>query len=261
MVNHYIEKTYAGWLGKIIGIRLGSPIEGWTYDRIKKVYGEIDNYLVDYNDYAADDDSNGPLFFIRAIKDYSHDIDVITEKEMGYTWLNYAAENHGFFWWGGYGISTEHTAYYNLKSGIDAPRSGSIEQNGLACAEQIGGQIFIDSWGFVAPDNPDLAARYARKMASVSHDGEAIYGGMFVAACVSAAYGETRIRKVIDAGLAVIPNDCAYATIAKDVMDFYDHDTDKDWEKCFKYIFDNYGYDKYLGNCHIIPNMAVITVP
>lgn len=59
----YIERVYAGWLGKIIGVRHGAPVEGWSYERLEKVYGEIDGYLVDYKDFAADDDSNGPMFF------------------------------------------------------------------------------------------------------------------------------------------------------------------------------------------------------
>lgn len=63
MKEEYIEKIYAGWLAKIIGIRLGAPIEGWTYEKIRNIYGEIDGYPVDYNLFAADDDSNGPLFF------------------------------------------------------------------------------------------------------------------------------------------------------------------------------------------------------
>jgi len=29
-------------------------------------------------------------------------------------------DGHGFFWWGGYGISTEHTAYENLQSWISS---------------------------------------------------------------------------------------------------------------------------------------------
>ena len=37
--ENYMEKVYAGWLGKIIGIRLGAPIEGWTYQRIRDVFG------------------------------------------------------------------------------------------------------------------------------------------------------------------------------------------------------------------------------
>ncbi len=256
--QEYLEQTYAGWLGKIIGIRLGSPIEGWTYEQIGRVYDEINGYLVDYQDYAADDDSNGPFFFVRAIKDYSHDIEQITEKEMGDTWLNYAPENHGFFWWGGYGISTEHTAYMNLKYGIDAPVSGSIEQNGLACAQQIGGQIFSDCWGFVAPGNPELAARYAAKMAGVSHDGEGINGAKFVAGCISAAYKENHIQDVIRAGLSLLPETSEYVRMARDVMGYYQMDQIKSWRECFQFVKENYGYDKYPGSCHIIPNSAVM---
>ncbi len=69
------------------------------------------------------------------------------------------------FWWGGYGVSTEHTAYLNLKHGIPAPQSGSIEQNGQIMAEQIGGQIFIDTWGFINPGNPHRAADYGETAA------------------------------------------------------------------------------------------------
>jgi hypothetical protein len=35
------------------------------------------------------------------------------------------------------GNSTEHTAYLRLKSGIDAPRSGSMALNSQVVAEQI----------------------------------------------------------------------------------------------------------------------------
>lgn len=256
MKENYIEKIYAGVLGKLIGIRYGAPIESWTYDEIKKIYGKLDNYIVDYEEFAADDDSNGPVFFIRALTDYTHTRD-ITPEEIGLTWLNYASNGHGFYWWGGFGVSTEHTAYTNLKNGIMAPKSGSIEQNGYAIAEQIGGQIFIDSWGLVTPNNPSLAAEYAMKAASVSHDGNGIYGGVFIAACISAAFEENDIIKIIERGLKEIPDDCEYYTMTNDIIRFY-NENPKDWEVCYKYIFENYGYDKYPGLCHIIPNSAVI---
>ena len=102
----------------------------------------------------------------------------MTAQDVANALLNYAPYEHGFFWWGGYGTSTEHTAYLNLRSGIPAPRSGSIAQNGSTIAEQIGGQIFIDTWGLVAPGNPALAAKLAGKAASVTHDGNALYGGI-----------------------------------------------------------------------------------
>ena len=110
IAENYMEKVYAGWLGKIIGIRLWAPIEGWTYQRIRDVFGEVWSYPANYKNFAADDDSNGPLFFIRALEDCK-DLNNFSSHEVANALLNYAPYEHGFFWWGGYGISTEHTAY------------------------------------------------------------------------------------------------------------------------------------------------------
>ena len=255
MKKEYIEQIYAGWLSKIIGIRLGAPIEGWTYEKIKNIYGELDHYPVNYSEFAADDDSNGPLFFLKALED-KNGLD-LEAQDVAEALLNYAPFEHGFFWWGGYGISTEHTAYLNLRNGMKAPRSGSIDQNGSTTAEQIGGQIFIDTWGLVTPGNPDLAAKYAKKAASVTHGGNGIYGGIFVAVCISYAFVEKDIKKIIEKGLSYIPEDCEYTRVVKTVMDFYEKNP-VGWRACFEYIFNNFGYDKYPGNCHIIPNIAVM---
>ena len=254
--DEYIEKIYAGWLAKIIGIRLGAPIEGWTYEKIKNVYGELDCYPVDYKRFAADDDSNGPAFFVRALEDGGEGAN-LTSKAVGDALLNYAPYERGFFWWGGYGVSTEHTAYLNLRNGVAAPWSGSMAQNGRVVAEQIGGQIFIDCWGLVCPGNPDLASKLAEAAAGVTHDGNGIYGGVFVAACISSAFEEKSIPAIIEKGLSYIPKNCGYARVAGAVRDFYAEHPD-DWRACFKYVFDNFGYDKYAGNCHIIPNTAVM---
>lgn len=256
MKAEYIEKIYAGWLAKIIGIRLGAPIEGWTYEKIKNIFGELDHYPADYHEFAADDDSNGPLFFLKALEDGRHGFD-LKAQDVAEALLNYAPFEHGFFWWGGYGISTEHTAYLNLRNGIPAPRSGSIEQNGYATAEQIGGQIFIDTWGLVSPGNPDQAARFAKEAASVTHDGNGIYGGIFVAVCISCAFEEKDIHRMIEKGLSYIPEDCEYTRVVRSVMKFHEEHPE-DWRACFRYIFENFGYDKYPGACHIIPNTAVM---
>ena len=71
---------------------------------------------------------------------------------------------------------------------IDAPESGSIRLNGKTVAEQIGAQIFIDGWAMVAPGDPELAADLARRAASVSHDGEAVYGAQVIAAMEAQAF-------------------------------------------------------------------------
>ena len=144
--SDYLERVYSGFLGKNVGIRLGAPVEPaiWTYERIREVYGDVTGYLKPFRNFAADDDANGPVYFVRPLLDaLEGGAKPLVPADVGRAWLDYAREGIGMFWWGGYGRSTEHTAYLNLKNGIPAPESGSIARNGLVPAEQIGGQIFI----------------------------------------------------------------------------------------------------------------------
>lgn len=257
MVDNYLEKVYAGFLGMNIGIRIGAPVEPtiWSYERIRNTYGEITDYVKDYKNFAADDDANGPFYFLRALYDDAKNR-MLEPSDVAKAWLNYAREGVGMFWWGGYGTSTEHTAYLNLKMGIPAPQSGSIKQNGIILAEQIGGQIFIDTWGLVCPGNPKLAADYGGIAASVSHDGEGILGARFMCACISRAFETSDIRDIIATGLSEIPKDSAYYRVSAAVLDFHKKNPN-DWRACHQMLVDEWGYDKYGGVCHIIPNAGV----
>ena len=144
----YTEKVYAGILGKIIGVYLGRPFEGWTYDQIMANLGEIKYYVNDRRDLplhnhqliVTDDDISGTFTFLRAMPDYGNSMG-LTPAQIGQTWLNYIIENRTILWWGGLGNSTEHTAYLRLKGGITAPHSGSLAFNGKVVSEQIGAQI------------------------------------------------------------------------------------------------------------------------
>jgi len=252
----YLEKVYAGFLGMNIGIRLGAPVEPtiWTYERIQNTYGDIKDYVKEFKNFAADDDVNGPVYFLRALYDDAKDGN-LKPQDVARAWLNYSREGVGMFWWGGYGTSTEHTAYLNLKNGISAPQSGSIKQNGQLLAEQIGGQIFIDTWGLVNPCEPTKAADYGQIAASVSHDGEGIYGARFFCACIAKAFMCQDIREIIDIGLAEIPADSTYANVVNAVLDF--HKENDNWRDCYQMLVREWGYDKYGGVCHIIPNAGV----
>lgn len=229
MQREVLEKIYAGFLGMNAGIRLGAPVEPafWDSENIRKYYGELHGYVKDYKHFAADDDANGPVFFLRALDDMEN-FGEPTPQDVAEAWLNYGREGVGLYWWGGYGVSTEHTAYLNLKNGIPAPQSGSIHQNGKTLAEQIGGQIFIDTWGLIAPADPARAARYAVTAASVSHDGEGLHGAAFMAAAISKAFETSDMEEVIEAGLAQIPADCLYRQVFDAVRRCYQNDP-QDW--------------------------------
>ncbi len=258
ITSDYIERVYAGVLGKIIGVYLGRPMEGWTYERIMAELGEINYYVHERLNrllILTDDDIAGTFTFLRALPDYDNRRD-LTPAQIGQTWLNYIIEGRAILWWGGLGRSTENTAYLRLKSGISAPRSGSVALNGKVIAEQIGAQIFIEGWGMVAPGDPEFAADLARRAASVSHDCEGIYGAQVVAAMVAQAFVESDLHALMDTAVRLIPSDSVIYRLIADVREW--HAQDGDWRKTRERIVARYGYDKFGGSCHIVPNHALI---
>lgn len=256
--SDYAERVYAGVLGKIIGVYLGRPFEGWTYERIMQELGEIQYYVHERLRVplvVTDDDISGTFTFLRALADYGGSRD-LTPAQIGQSWLNYIIKNKTILWWGGRGNSTEHTAYLNLKEGIEAPRSGSMAVNSKVVAEQIGSQIFIDGWAMVAPGDPELAADFARRASVVSHDGEAIYGAQVIAAMEAQAFVESDLNKLLDCAVSFIPQDSIIYRLIADIRNW--HAKEQDWRKTREQIAANYGYDKYGGNCHMVPNHALI---
>ena len=258
--NDYEERLYAGVLGKIVGVYLGRPFENWTYDQIMADLGEINYYVHERLNkplIVTDDDISGTFTFFRALADYG-DNSELTPQQIGQSWLNYIIEGRTILWWGGMGNSTEHTAFLRLKAGTPAPQSGSIELNSQVVAEQIGAQIFIDAWGMACPGNPELAVEFARRAASVSHDGEAIYGAQVVAAIEAQAFAESNIDNLLDTAVGFIPKNSVIYRLIDDLRDW--HQRDGDWRLTRERIAANYGYDKYGGNVHMVPNHALIVL-
>jgi ADP-ribosylglycohydrolase len=256
----YAERVYAGVLGKLIGVYLGRPFEGWSYDRIIAELGEINYYVNERLGHpliVTDDDITGTFTFLRALPDYGNSPN-LTAEQIGQTWLNYLIEKRTILWWGGVGNSTEHTAYQRLKSGIKAPASGSIAVNGKTVAEQIGAQIFIDGWAMVAPGDPELAADLARRAGSVSHDGEALYGAQVIAAMEAQAFVESDLGRLFDTATALIP---ANSTIFRVIAELRDLRTkEKDWRAARAWLEAHYGYQHYEGVCHMVPNHGLIAL-
>ena len=249
----YLYAVYSSWLGKIIGIRLGAPVENYSSEKIEQLYHGKTGYLVDYDIFASDDDSNGPLFFFRSLLDKNE----LTSDDIANTMLGYIQRYQGFFWWGGEGISTEHTAYLNLERGIKPPFSGKSSTNGIALSEQIGGQIFSDCWGYLSLGDPIQAKEFAIKASCISHDGNGIQGGIFVAVAISLAYVNDNIVDVINQTLNYLDSDMEYYRVVRVIMDYY-YQHPENWKDCLDFIQKNYGYDKYPGVCHIIPNACIM---
>lgn len=254
-MKDYAERVYAGILGKMIGVYAGRPVEGWSYEHITSKFDRITDYVnasVGMPLHVPDDDMSGTFAFLRTVEDAGADA---TARDFGENWLNYLIENRTVFWWGGMGRSTEHTAYLRLKSGVEAPHSGSAALNGQAVAEQIGALIFIDGFALICPGDAERARHYARLSASVSHDGLAVEAACFWVTLESLAFGckpvdallstalqadwSPRLRELVDS----VRGECA---------------TKADWRQVRTWLDERYGYHLYPGNCHVVPNFALM---
>jgi ADP-ribosylglycohydrolase len=258
----YEERVYAGVLGKIIGVYLGRPFEGWTYERIMRELGEVTGYVNDrldlpFNNHllvVTDDDISGTLVFPRVLDDLAAG-EPLDPQAVGRTWLNELIPGRTVLWWGGLGNSTEHTAYLRLRSGVPAPRSGSAELNGRVVAEQVGAQIFCEGFAMTCPADPAGAADLVQRAASVSHDGEALQAARMVGAMVASAFVAADVETMLDEGLSQVQPGCLIADVISDVRRWAERG---DWHETRARIDKRYGYHRYGGNCHVVPNHAVV---
>jgi ADP-ribosylglycohydrolase len=261
----YAERVYAGVLGKIVGVYLGRPFEQWTHGEIEERLGEIRGYVTGHPAIApdrranplvlTDDDISGTFTFLRALEDHGADV---TPEQIGQTWLNYVVEERTTHWWGGVGVSVEHTVFLALKDGERAPATGSAARNGKVLSEQIGAQIFIDGWAMACPGDPERAAELARRAASVSHDGEAVLAAQVIAVMEAQAFLEPDVDALIDGAVALIPHDSVIFRAIDDIRGW--HAAEPDWRAARARIEQRYGYDRYRGVCHVVPNHALIVM-
>jgi hypothetical protein len=117
--------------------------------------------------------------------------------------------------------------------------------------------VFSDIWGLVAPTtlpwrrtNEESIQRLARRQWDL--------WGRFVAALQVGLSASDPIR-LVEAGLQVIPANSEYARVVKSVMDFHARQPE-DWHAAYQFLFENFGYDRYPGVVHIIPNAGILVM-
>ena len=71
------------------------------------------------------------------------------------------------------------------------------------------------------------------------------------------AFVESDLNSLLDTACGLIPPDSLIYRVIHDVREW--HQQFPDWRQARQKIADQYGYDKYPGNCHVVPNHALIT--
>jgi ADP-ribosylglycohydrolase len=256
------DRIHGAWLGRAAGCSLGKPVEGWPRERIDE-YLESKNALPldDYVPYdekqighglktstrnniefmERDDDMDYPILGLIALEQRG---EKFSPRAMANVWMNHMPINLLY--------TAERAAYRNFVVGYWPPESATYRN---PHREWIGAQIRADMFGYVAPGWPEKAAKLAFQDASISHVKNGIYGEMFVAAMLAAAYVSDDIVEIINVGLSEIPANCRLSEAIHDTLGWCQELND--WEAVWDKIKERYGH--YSG-VHTINNAALVVL-
>jgi ADP-ribosylglycohydrolase len=217
--NTYAERLEGAFLGRMAGCTLGAPVEFWSVDKMAALAEENGDDFppTDYWSYVpepklkryemsprrsytrralsgvpVDDDTVYTLLGLLIAEEYGLDFSTV---DVSQAWLKYLP----------YACTAEDVALKNLKQGVPASDAGS--RNNPYC-EWIGADIRADPWGYMAPGWPERAAAMAYRDAYLSHRRQGIYGEMFFAATIAAAFAVSDPVEALWIGLTEIPRDC-----------------------------------------------------
>ncbi|MCC6492297.1 MAG: ADP-ribosylglycohydrolase family protein [Pirellulales bacterium] len=216
------DKIRGAWAAQMIGVSYGAPTEFKSNGKI--IEGEIKGD--DLSNAIDQDDLYVEITFAQVMDSLGLDA---TTKNYGE-----AFKDSKYKLW-----HANAAARKNLNRGIEAPMSGHPIHN--LHADDIDFQIEADFIGIMCPGLPQESNLYCDRVGRVMNYGDGLYGGMFIAGMYSAGYFETDPRKVVEAGLACIPEQSPYAMIVSDLLAWSAEEPD--WRKTWQKIQDK--WDKH----------------
>lgn len=290
------DAMHGAWLGRSIGCALGKPVEAYmssfnglaSWERQREYLTAIapDEWpLRDYVPATSPAESRtGTLWCPPSTREHiafmETDDDIrytvlgqmilarygtgFSSADVARTWLDRLPYN--------WVCTAETQAYRNLVAHYDAVRDqdpafetedpADIDWARVAGTlnpyrEWIGAQIRVDSYGYAAPGNPELAAELAYRDARISHVKNGIYGAMFCAAMIAEAFVTDDVRRIIEVGLSQIPASSRLHAAIRQTVEICDaHDGDfAQFEAVIVDLYDAFG--SYHAT-HTINNAAVV---
>lgn len=265
--SDFEDRILGAWLGRCAGCTLGKPVEGWSRKQIRGYLELAGEYpLQDYVPFiepapegyslhpsqiettrghiqymARDDDIDYTILGLHILEQFGPDF---TTRNVAETWLTHLPYKMVY--------TAERVAYRNLVNGLEPPQT-AIYRNPYR--EWIGARIRADAFGYAAAGQPEVAAELAFRDASLSHVKNGIYGAMFVAAMLAAAFATDDVREVIEIGLSEIPARSRLAEAMRQVLAWhahYDH-----WEAAWKEVNRAFGGYHWV---HTINNAALVVL-
>ena len=220
--DEYTAKLEGAFIGRMAGCTLGAPVEFWPIATMKALAEENGDPFppTDYwkyvpepamlrygvspriaythsgmNGVPVDDDLMYTVLGLLVVELHGTDF---TTADIARTWLRYLP----------HACTAEDVALNNLKAGCSPFEAGEKEN---PYCEWIGADIRADPWGYLAPGWPERAAALAYRDAYLSHRRQGIYGAMFFASAISAAFTVDDPLLALRIGLTEVPEQSALA--------------------------------------------------
>ena len=234
------HRLRGAWLGRAAGCTLGAPVESWSVnamaalaaahgaafppedywpahpapDELRYGVSRMRDYLRgNIRHVPADDDLAYTLLGLLILETYGPDF---TTEDVAAAWLHLLPE----------ACTAEAVTLENLRAGV--PPSLAGERNN-PYQEWIGADIRSDPWGYAAPGWPEKAAQMAYRDAILSHRAGGVYGAMFFAAAIAAAFAVDCPMEALRIGLTEIPEECRLAADLRWALDLAP--SLKDWRE------------------------------
>ena len=266
------KKILAAWQGRVAGCLLGKPVEGMRRDTLYPLLKAAGNYpvtryirLADFTEAQrealqinpgrcwadtldgvapVDDDTNYTVLALKVLEDYGRDFKPVDVLEAWTRYLPMCAC-----------CTAERVAYRNAALCLQPPET-AVYRNPYR--EWIGAQIRADFFGYINPGDPETAAEYAWRDASISHVRNGIYGEMWVAAMLAAAAVTGDVDEILDAGLAQVPENCRLARDVAAVRGWYAEGVSV--QEAMLRIHAQYNEHSGHGWCHTLSNAMIVTM-
>jgi len=291
--EQFSDKMHGAWLARCVGCALGKPVEGfmgslnglksWQRQKVYLTGISPDEWpLRDYFPaHSLAEARTGKTWCAPSTREeiaFMETDDDIRYTVVGQIVLDTYGRDFSTFdvaktWMGQlpYQLvcTAETQAYRNLVMCADFHQAlwhqsggAAIDWDWVAChqnpyREWIGAQIRVDSYGYGGAGDPELAADFAWRDARLSHVKNGIYGAMFCAAMISAAFVLNDPREVIEAGLAQIPTTSRLYSEMREVISICDEHGCQfnSFEQVFSELYDlleHYNSAHTNNNCGVL---------
>lgn len=222
-LDQYVDKMKAGWIGQMAGVGWGGPTE-FKYKGVVMPEENMPAWEPQLVNQFRQDDIYVEMTFVRTLELYGFDVSI---RQAG---LDFA--NSGYPLW-----HANRAGRDNLRAGIAPPDSGHPKYN--KHADDIDYQIESDYAGLIAPGMPNVVIQLGETFGRLMNYGDGLYGGQFVGGMYAAAFFESDMVKIVEAGLRCIPKESQYYECISDLLRWREQYPD-DWTKAWQLVNEKY---------------------